>query len=190
MSSGTDTLVPRRSLDVDPARLALWVFLAATAMLFGAFASAYLVRMASGAWTPVALPTILWLNTGVLLASSVALEAARGDRARTRVGVAAGLGILFIAGQAVAWAQLAEQGVFLPTSPHSAFFYVLTAVHALHLSAGLGCLAWAYRGAAKTPPSRFGGDEPARRLSLARTYWHFMGGLWVFLLAVLRLGGA
>ena len=36
------------------------------------------------------------------------------------------LGLLFVAGQYVAWMQLRAQGLFLATNPSSSFFYVLT----------------------------------------------------------------
>jgi cytochrome c oxidase subunit 3 len=168
----------------DPGRFGLWLFLGTVSMLFLGFTSAYLVRRAAGDWRPLSAPPILWVNTLVLLASSVALEAGRrrarasGERgALAPIAGAAALGILFLGGQTRAWSVLSEQGVFLWSHPHSSFFYVLTGVHLAHLLGGLlwfgAALAGLVRGAGR------------RRLDLLATYWHFLGGLWLYLLLLL-----
>ncbi len=171
----------------DPALFGLWAFLGTVTMLFIGFTSAYILRRASPDWQPLAAPPILWLNTAVLLASSVGLEAARRrlrgwDLAGSeRFLLATGfLGLLFVAGQYVGWRQLAARGIFLATNPHSSFFYVLTGVHALHLLGGLGWFVAAarrFRRMAYLP-----GEDGLR---LFATYWHFLGALWVYLLFLL-----
>ena len=91
-----------------------------------------------------------------------------------------GLGLLFVVGQYVAWLQLSAQGVFLATNPSSSFFYVLTAAHALHVVGGLSGMFYVIRQLHKSV---------LRRSSLVAVsrYWHFMGGLWVYLLLLLWL---
>src|SRR5215831_10084448 len=128
----------------------LFVLLAATTMLFAAFTSALVVRRGiSGDWVSLHKPSILWVNTAILLASSAALEIARRAlraRARTRFNLwwTAGtlMGVLFVCGQALAWQQLIAAGVFLSTNPSSAFFFILTAAHAAHLLGGLAALIY------------------------------------------------
>lgn len=185
MTANALTTAPRRI--IDPAKLGMWFFLATIAMLFAAFASAYLIRMASGDWKPIALPPVLWLNTATLIAASVALEVARhrtGTSRKGLVGLALALGLLFAAGQIAAWLQLIDAGILVPTSPHASFLYILTGLHGLHVLGGAIFLTtvWA--------TLLFSGDvRPAeRRIGLCAHYWHFMGGLWVFLFAVLHLG--
>jgi cytochrome c oxidase subunit 3 len=165
----------------------LWAFLGTVSMLFIGFTSAYLIRRASADWRPLAPPWILWWNTAALLGSSVTLEAAR-KRLREWdlrglfpwVAATGFLGFLFLAGQVAAWRKLAAQGVFLASNPHNSFFYVLTGLHGLHL---LGGLAWfavvlvQVRRLALTP-----GEDGLR---LFATYWHFLAGLWVYLLFLL-----
>ena len=96
-------------------------------------------------------------------------------------GVTAILGLFFLAGQAIAWRQLAAAGVYLATNPSSSFFYVLTGAHALHLLGGIGALTVIML-------------RDTRRLTrttsieVAAMYWHFMDGLWVFLFLLLLLG--
>jgi cytochrome c oxidase subunit 3 len=190
---------------LDPRRLGLWVFLATVTMLFAAFSSAYLVRMASGAWKPIDLPAILWLSTATIVLSSAAIGVARTGGGSSRaawIAITFGLGVLFLAGQAVAWRALVAAGLFMPDSPHAAFLYIFTALHGAHLVGGLVWLAVVWRSdlrwnrvlrrapAALEPVSgatfyvACGLDE---QLARCATYWHFMGGLWVFLFAVLHL---
>ena len=176
----TDAMSTAGLRALDPKRLGLWVFLATVTMLFAAFSSAYLVRMASGAWRPIELPGILWITTGVLVFSSVTLELARrlsGSAPTAWVAVTLGAGLVFLAGQAAAWRLLAVAGVFVASSPHAAFLYIFTALHGAHLIGGLLWLAiLSLRGAPTRAP-----------LARCATYWHFMAGLWIYLFAVLHL---
>ena len=170
----------------------VWLALAAILMFFMALVSAYIVRKGtSNDWQLMApLPRILWFNTAVLLLSSWALEAShrawvRDDAKTFRAwwAAATGLGLLFLAGQFVAWRQLAAAGVYLATNPSSSFFYLFTAAHALHLAGGLAALLYVLtRNWARL---RASGGTAAE---VAGIYWHFMDGLWVFLLLVLTLG--
>src|SRR5690349_1845024 len=128
----------------------LFVLLTATTMIFAAFTSAFWVRRGlSNDWRPTTLPPILWVNTGVLLVSSAMLEIARrslkaGKRSEFNRywTIGTGLGILFLLGQALAWRQLNDAGVFIATNPSSSFFYVLTAAHAVHVIGGISALTY------------------------------------------------
>ena len=175
-----------------PASTGIWVALAAIGMSFAALTSALVVRKdGSNDWRHFTLPAILYLNTLILLASSVTLEVARkrvaSFMAAGRVGIAnparwlyftLGLGFAFVIGQYLAWRQLSAQGLYLATNPSSSFFYVFTAAHALHLIGGLGGLV---RVTAKL------NTNSLRRTTLDATsrYWHFMDVLWVYLLLLL-----
>lgn len=178
---------PRAAEPVPAGRIFVLLLLAAVTMLFVAFTSSYLIQRAQAGFEPVALPRLLWWNTAVIAASSATLEAARrrlrGDvrRGRQFLGATAALGLLFLAGQVAAWAQLADAGVFMRTSPHSAFFYLLTGVHGLHLLGGLVALAWAV-GRVRAEAD---GRRAEQAVGPAATYWHFMGGLWVYLFTLL-----
>ena len=119
-------------------------------MLFAAFTSAYIVRSAgSRLGSAPDSHAILWVNTAVIAISSVVMEMARraflprGGRWRSGSGCSRPRfsELLFLTGQFVAWGQLAEQGIYLQSHPHSSFFYVLTGVHALHLIAGVVALS-------------------------------------------------
>lgn len=141
-------------------------------------------------WSGIPLPRILWLNTIVLLLSSATLEMARRKlRADDTTGfrwmwrVTTALGLLFVGGQIFAWRELAERGVYAATGLASSFFYLFTALHALHLIAGVCALLY-------VELHRFDALRISRSLAaeIASYYWHFMDGLWVLLLALLYLG--
>jgi cytochrome c oxidase subunit III len=179
-----------------PARTGVWVGIGAISMSFAAYTSALVVRAGdSPDWTRVHLPAILYANTLILLASSITFEIGRRRLAGPYEARASGLsylhvtlalGVLFLAGQVTAWRTLAGQGLFLATNPNSSFFYVLTAVHALHLIGGLAGLAYVVRRARVSAlPSP--GPVSAGTLSAVALYWHFMDVLWLYLLVVLTV---
>jgi len=165
--------------------------LAAIVMFFMALTSSYIVRKGLGGdWQPVRLPSILWFNTLVLLSSSGTIELARrrlhaGESVAFRRwwAVTTLLGTAFLIGQVQAWRQLAAAGVFLASNPASSFFYLLTGAHGLHLLGGVVALLYVALRAWRL--SRITQSTAAE---LASIYWHFMDGLWVFLLLLLRLG--
>lgn len=173
-------------------QIGLWMFLGTATMLFGAFTSAMLVRRGGGDWLPTILPSILWLNTACLIGSSVALEAGRAMAARERwaaarlgVGAAIALGLVFLAGQLEAWRDLVAAGVYLPTNPHSAFFFILTGVHAVHLIAGLLLLTVTF--SQTRPDTGRTTVTPQGVLTLGATFWHFFAAVWIYLFYVLSV---
>jgi cytochrome c oxidase subunit 3 len=175
-----------------PSSTAIWVVLFAISMMFAAFTSALVVRKGSAPdWRTFKLPSILFVNTLVLLASSITLEVSRRQIAGFMGGlreqsekptrwlyVTLMLGLLFVAGQYVAWAELRTQGLYLATNPSSSFFYVLTVTHALHVLGGLAGLGYVIRKLGTARLRRSTLDAAAR-------YWHFMDLLWVYLLVLL-----
>jgi cytochrome c oxidase subunit 3 len=181
----------------SPARTGVWVGIAAIAMSFAAYTSAFVVRQGGAQdWQHITLPPILYLNTLVLLASSATLERGRRlmeadaqwrspaiSRGMNWLRITLGLGVLFLAGQIVAWRQLAAEGLYLSTSPSSGFFYVLTALHGLHLLGGIAAVVYALRRLRVSAPV-----PPTGVLDATAVYWHFMDVLWVYLLLLLVLG--
>jgi cytochrome c oxidase subunit 3 len=164
-------------------------------MTFAAFTSALIVRQGTAPLQHITLPPVLYLNTLVIIASSISLELSRRQIAAFMGGlknrtsnqaappaqwlyITLFLGLLFVAGQTFAWMQLKSQGFGLATNISYSFFYVLTVAHALHVFGGLGGLV---RVIGKLNHSVL------RRSTLDATsrYWHFMGVLWLYLLLLL-----
>ncbi len=159
-------------------------------MFFMALASAFLLRRGTGNWIPVHIPTLMWINTGVLLASSATLELARHRLAQGLLSayrnlwlVTTALGVLFLVGQVVAWRQLVAEGIYLASNPASSFFYIFTGAHALHLFGGVAALLYVAK-------RNFDESRVTRSVAAEVTsyYWHFMDALWLFLLVLLFLG--
>jgi cytochrome c oxidase subunit 3 len=154
-------------------------------------------------WIPVRLPALLLVNTGVLLLSSVGMELARrqikGQATLAPVGALAAdsrgeeskmpwlamtvaLGLVFLAGQWLAWRQLAANGFYVSTTPSSSFVYLLTGTHAVHLMGGV--LALLVAGAA----SLLRRSLATRSIVVDVTawYWHFMAALWVYIFCLMK----
>jgi cytochrome c oxidase subunit 3 len=165
-----------------PARTGVWVGIAAIVLMVAAFTGALIVRRTEADWIHFRLPPIIYINTLVLLASSATLERARARLAAGShwLAITLGLGLVFVVGQVLAWRNLAGQGLFLATSPSSAFFYVLTALHGLHLLGGVAALAYLLGRVQRV-------QGVAGALDAATLYWHFMGVLWLYLLLLLTL---
>jgi len=175
-----------------PSQTGIWVALGAITMSFAALTSAMVVRQGTGLdWQHIALPPMLFLNTLALLASSATLEIARRRIAsyargtETRLAVpltwllaTLGLGLLFVAGQYVAWLRLKTEGLYLATNPNSSFFYVFTGLHAIHVLGGLAGLIYVMSKLRRSVLRR-------TTFAAAAQYWHFMGLLWLYLLLLL-----
>lgn len=178
-------------------RIGMWLALASVMMLFTSLSSAYVVRAGTARdWVPIAMPRVLLVSTALILISSVTLEFARRSLKRSLHNAYAKyvlltvlLGLGFLAAQLIAWRQLAVQGVYLASHPHSSFFYLLTGAHAVHLVGGLLALLFLWFRSRRrhqfVEPGRV-----ARRQATADAvtiYWHFMDGLWIYLFLLLFL---
>ncbi|MCS7177474.1 MAG: cytochrome c oxidase subunit 3 [Candidatus Kapabacteria bacterium] len=168
-------------------QLFVWLLIVGVTMLFAALSSAAIVRIGIDG-RMLRLPSIVWLNTVVLLISSAALGAVQWHvRAHRTVDTLAlrllwigvGLGLLFLVGQAVAWMELVRAGIGLPSFPAASFFYVLSAAHGLHVVGGIVALLLLFAVRKRTLLFR-------HRLGPVATYWHFMALVWIGLLAVLQ----
>lgn len=172
-------------LPLPKAKLGLWVFMGVVTVLFSIIVSTYVARMGFADWQPLPEPRLLWLNTGALIVSSVAMQwaqvaAHRGRLDDVRVALLAG-GVLawaFLAGQLWAWQQLGALGYFVATNPANSFFYLITALHGLHLVGGL--VAWG-----KTTVKVWRGFDVGLSVQLCAVYWHFLLVVWLVLLGLM-----
>lgn len=187
-SSPTLGTGPESAFASSSERIALTLFLVVVGVIFSLLAVSYYVRMELGDWIPMTDPSLLWVNTGLLIVSSVLLQLARNtaqgenfQRTRT-LFIGAGLfAIFFVIGQAIAWQQLGNDGFTVSNGPASAFFYLLTGMHALHIVGGL----WVWSKTSLRFYSQSKLSEVKHSVELCTTYWHFLLVLWVFIFAVL-----
>lgn len=160
-------------------------------MFFMGMVAAFIfLRSTNRGWVPVRIPTIVYFNTLVLLSSSGVMELARRRLASADVLrfrklwlFATGLGFAFLIGQLIAWRELVVSGFYVSTNQASSFFYIFTGLHGLHLFGGICALLYvSFRKFERASVSR------SVAAGVASYYWHFMDGLWIFLLALLVIG--
>ncbi|MEI5678951.1 cytochrome-c oxidase [Mesorhizobium sp. CGMCC 1.15528] len=172
------------------AKLGLGVFLAVVGALFSLFTSAYFMRMGLSDWRPMPVPKLLWLNTGMLVLSSVALQCAliaarRKDIRMVRLGLITGglTAFAFLIGQFQAWRDLVADGYYLSSNPANSFFYLITGMHGLHILGGLFGLGRTTAKAWSDAPN----DRQRLSLSveLCAMYWHFLLFVWLAIFVLL-----
>lgn len=193
-------------------RIGVAIVIALVTVMFIALTMAYVVRLGSAGiydpdhlnhirdWKPLALPYFqLWINSLLLVLSSVTLELARRGMTRRAefanlgivppernrdfswLAVTLGLGVGFLLGQLLAWNALRLQGAFRGNNPSSKFFVGFITLHALHLLGGLLVLLYASVG------QWFRMKFESQRINVEITawYWHFLGVLWFGIFALL-----
>ncbi|GIV55524.1 MAG: cytochrome-c oxidase [Candidatus Kapaibacterium sp.] len=171
-----------QSLAVPSWQFGMWLGLGTLTVLFAALSSAYIVRV-GGEPLSFALPSTLWISTAILVANSIALIQARRLLARKEQSFVRWLAVSFVfalgflVSQVITWSILASQGVFMTANPHSSFFYVLTAVHGLHVVGGLGALLRC--GVHVRRRSRW--PQLVRAVGMTATYWHFVDAVWLWI---------
>lgn len=179
------TSFPQRSTVMS---VALWVFIGVASALFALFLAAYVMRMNGSDWASIGMPWQLWLSSGLLAAGSAALEASaqisrKGSlpAARACLWLAGVFTFSFLAVQGMAWQTLVQMKITGTGNPAASFFYLLTAMHGLHVAGGLLCWSLVLRFVYRSGDAA----ETAWRLRLCARYWHFLLLLWCVLFAVL-----
>jgi cytochrome c oxidase subunit 3 len=180
------------------AAVGLRLYFGVATVMFLLIAAVFVMRMGGHGistgqgpdWKPMYWPPLLWFNTGVLMLSSLAWEwartaAHRGQRENLRAGLIAGgvLALVFLAGQLTVWRQLEEAGCGITATTMSAFFYLITALHGLHLAGGLA--VWG-----RTTVKVLGGKEVSevrQSVELCTIYWHFLLLVWLVMFGLLLL---
>jgi cytochrome c oxidase subunit 3 len=187
-TSGRSGLVELPPRAINQRRVALATFAAVVLSFFALFISAYLMRMHFPDWQSLPKPRLLWLNTGMLVLGSAALQfasgaAVRGEVTGTRNGLIAGgvFTLAFIAGQVVVWRELQAAGHGVSINPANAFFYLLTALHALHMFGGL--VAWSRPTLLLVRGANVAGLRSS--VELCTWYWHLLLVVWLVLFSVL-----
>jgi len=171
-------------------KFALWLFMVTVVMIFAAMTSAYIVRQSEGNWLEYDLPQIFWLTSGIVILSSFFLQygyysAKKDNMLGLKIGLAGAviLGIAFLVGQWYSWVALVDEEVFFVGNPSGSFLYVFTGLHALHLISGVIFLIIVLISSFRYQIH----SKAMVRMEMATTYWHFLGGLWLYLFMFLLL---
>ncbi len=181
---------PKKVLAMHPKKFALWLFMASVLMLFASWTSAYIVRQAEGNWLFFDLPTTFYYSTLIIVLSSVTMQlgyfAAKRDltdRVRTLVLATAVMGVVFLVLQVWGWSQLVSNSVYFVGNPSGSFVYVITGVHGLHIVSAVIFVLVVLQSAAKGRTN----SKNMAQIEMCTTYWHFLGGLWVYLFIFLLI---
>jgi cytochrome c oxidase subunit 3 len=182
--------IVEQPISMHPKKFALWLFLVTVLMIFAALTSAYIVRQAEGNWLEYELPEIFWVTSGIVLLSSVSMQvayfAAKRDNfigLRIAMVFTVLLGFAFLVGQWYSWVALVDREVFFVGNPAGSFLYVFTGLHALHLISGVIFLIIVLISTFRYKVH----SQALNTLEMATTYWHFLGGLWLYLFLFLLL---
>ncbi|HSI78644.1 MAG TPA: cytochrome c oxidase subunit 3 [Lunatimonas sp.] len=177
-------------LAMHPKKFALWLFIVSVVMIFASMTSAYIVRMSEGNWLEFDLPDIFWYTSIVIILSSISLHwaylSARKDsldQLRIALLVTAILGVSFLVGQWYSWVALVDQDVYFVGNPAGSFLYVFTGLHAIHLISGVIFLIIVLISSLRFKIH----SQNMAQMEMCTTYWHFLGGLWLYLFMFLLL---
>jgi cytochrome c oxidase subunit 3 len=183
----------KKPLAMHPKKFAMWLFIASVVMLFAAWTSAYIVKRGEPGWSSFELPTLFWINTAIVLFSSVTMiwaqRSARLDNIEmTKVGITATsiLGVAFLVGQLMAWSKMTEMGYYftgMGSNTSSSFIYVISGFHGLHIVGGLVFLMIVLIRTFRLKVN----SKNMISIELCSTYWHFLGLLWLYLFVFLLL---
>ena len=166
--------------------VALTAFLAVATSLFALLLSAYSLRMDLGDWIPLTEPQLLWTNTAALILASVAFQWTRNaastaneQRVKTGMVITGVLTTMFLVGQYIAWQQLFASGQYMNSNPSNAFFFLLTAIHAMHILGGM--YVWA-----RATTKVFGNEvDVEESIHLCTIYWHFLLLVWLIIFGLM-----
>jgi cytochrome c oxidase subunit 3 len=181
------------AVDQPAKKVGLYLFLGAISSLFALFITAYVMRMDpthGGDWFSIPKPGILWINTLLLVYSSISMQhaktvaAMKSPKNLLRALIIGGVfAFLFIGGQLLGWEQLHDSVYFHLSNPALGFFYLLTGVHALHLLGGLYVWARVTRKVWRNAKP----DSVNLSIELCTTYWHYLLLVWLMLFGLMLL---
>jgi len=173
-----------RVRSMNPQKFAMWLFIISVVMIFVSLTSAYMVKKGAGNWQYIEMPSLFQITTLIILLSSVSmhfayLAAKKNNLFNIRLGVVITgiLAIGFIYGQLEGWKQLVEQGAYFVGNPAGSFIYVFTGLHIVHLIGGIVFLSIVLVSAFRYQVH----SKRLNRIEMCTTYWHFLGGLWLYL---------
>lgn len=177
-------------LSMHPKKFALWLFIVTVVMIFAAFTSAHIVRQADGDWLIYDLPSMLWYTSGIIILSSVFMQWAyisakrdKPEQVKLALAITTVLGILFLVGQVKAWGQMVDANVYFTGNPAGSFLYIFTGIHGLHLVSGVIYLIYMLISSFRYKVH----SKNMLNMEMSATWWHFLGGLWIYLFIFLLL---
>lgn len=192
----TTSTVNQTPKEFSPKTFIIWLFIVASTMLFLAFCSAYFVHQGDGvrnnAWLKFDLPFEFWISAGIVILSSLFMQMAYRAAQRDDIYKIPSLltitlicGIAFCISQFYGWLNLMDRGLFFsnkePAEISASFVYVISAAHFAHIIGGLILLTVGITRASRLQIHK----KNMVFINICKTYWHFLGILWILLLLFL-----
>ena len=183
---------PQEKPKIATEKVLLAIGIGSIVMLFAGLTSGYIVRQAEGNWKFFELPSVFYISSIIILISSftmqMAVRAVKKDelaQVKTFLLITLGLGLAFVFTQFLGWNELVKNDVYFADklTPSGSFFYVITGLHLAHLAFGL--LGLVITGS-KSIRERYN-SKNYLGISLCAIYWHFLGGLWIYLFVFLAI---
>ncbi|MDG1105383.1 MAG: cytochrome c oxidase subunit 3 [Cyclobacteriaceae bacterium] len=169
---------------VNAKKFALWLFIVSICMLFAGLTSAYIVKKSDGRWLQFDMPDMFLYSTLVLFLSSIAmhwtyLKAKNNSLKAVKIGITAtaAIAVVFFYMQYLSWVELVAQDVFLVGNPSGSFVYIFSGLHLAHLIGGLVFLLVVFLDTMNYKVH----SKSMLAIEMCTTYWHFLGGLWIYL---------
>ena len=192
--ASNDSFTESYEKSFSKSKILTWFLLIVVLMTFGGLIAAYIVISTNGVieWQPFNLPIQVYISTALILIGSITYTIAQkaisiNDNQKSKNWLIATtvLGAMFISSQILAWFALVSRGYYLQSNPYAGFFYIMTALHAAHVLGGI--IALGYVVLRVWNKNELESELEKRREISASVgwYWHFMGGLWLVLLALL-----
>lgn len=187
-------MVPNRKYLIHPQYIIITLVIAGISALFLGFSGAYLYNRIQQGIPPIQIPPLFLYNSLLIAATSIVLiyaqrmyEKDETIRFRTSVWAALALTLAFLGMQVLAWNQLREANTFLTSSTMASYVYLISGLHFLHLVGGIPfLLVFLYNMHLRmrdpvTVLMYFADPDRKRTLHLLAIYWHFLDGLWIYL---------
>jgi cytochrome c oxidase subunit 3 len=181
-----------------PYNVMLFLVLMAITALFLTLSIAFIYTRVQSGVEGIRLPWLFGFNTLLLLGSSYTMMKAgshyKQDNTlgyQNALKYTIWLSLVFLLMQFFAWRQLFSNNIFINTDNAASYLYLLSALHFAHVIAGLPFLFLFLRAARNhmrepvTVLVYFSDPEKRLRLRLLTIYWHFLDGLWIFLVLFL-----
>ena len=178
-----------KTLASSKAKLGVRTIMVVSTVIFSLFVVSYSDRMLVHDWKSLSEPWLLWINTGILIFTSLVFHKAKiysdkneFEKTRNTLLLVGFLSFAFITGQLLVWQHFINIGQYASTNPANAFFYLFTALHGLHLLGGL--FFWG-RATTSLFKNNFSVVKIKQAIELCAIYWHFLLIVWFILFALM-----
>ncbi|HMP29983.1 MAG TPA: cytochrome c oxidase subunit 3 [Saprospiraceae bacterium] len=187
-------VVAEKNYLIHPQYIVMVLALFGVTALFLGFSGSYLYNRVQQGVLPVAIPSLFYFNSLLLLGSSFTMWKAKQaytedhtDHFRKYLMITLLLTIAFLIAQYFAWKQMLGNNVALNHSTMASYLYLISGLHFAHVILGIPFLVYfileAYKKMKSPVTVLLYFSDPAKKriLTLLNIYWHFLDGLWIYL---------